>query len=125
MANLLQIQLSDGSSFLINHGVDQFIETQNAPNVALRIDPRGNVITGGQFREGDMTLEPTEYFRLVENEVHVRGVIDEVGAGQNILYGILDETLPSSPANPLNGFTLDEVHGPQTPLIGVLREVVL
>ena len=55
----------------------------------------------------------------------VRGVIDEVGAGQNILYGILDETLPSSPANPLNGFTLDEVHGPQTPLIGVLREVVL
>ena len=43
MANLLQIQLSDGSSFLINHGVGEFIETQNAPNVALRIDPRGNV----------------------------------------------------------------------------------
>lgn len=101
-----------------------FIELENEPQIALQVSPiTGDIVTGGDFIEYDLTLSDNEFFRLVENNVHIRGELDEIGSSARVLYGVLDETLPGATSNAISGFVLDEIDGPQTPIVGLLDEI--
>ena len=112
------------------HGIElmaagaEFVEVADDPSLALRIDPDGTVVTGGQFVEGEETLGSDEYFMLVGANVHIRGILDETLGGPQTLHGILDETVAGAANNPLTNVIIDEYGADgSTVYAGVLDEV--